>query len=66
LRADTPELRSATLELLARLQPVGPHKLLTTLRKEYGVSHRAANETVFRMMHEGAIRRTFFGKLKLP
>ena len=64
--AASPELRAAALDLLAQLQPVRPHKLIDTLRKQNHVSHRAANETIFRLMHEGAIQRTFTGKLKLP
>jgi hypothetical protein len=66
VRADTPELRAAVVEVLAELGPTRPNKLLKRLRKEYGASHRAANETMFRMMHDGSIRRTFAGKVKLP
>jgi hypothetical protein len=66
MRADTSQLRSAVLQLLAEQGPVRPNKLLKHLRKNYGASQRAAGETMFRMIHDGSIRRTFFGKLKLP
>lgn len=66
MRADSVELRAAALEVLSQQQPMSANKLLKVLRTKYGASHRAANETMFRLMHEGAIRRTFTGKLKLP
>lgn len=62
----SPELRAATFAILAELQPVRPNKLLKRLRKDFGAGQREANETMLRMIHEGSIRRTFGGKLRLP
>jgi hypothetical protein len=66
VRADNSELRAAVLQFLAEQGPVRPNKLLKHLRKNYGASQRAAGETMFRMIHDRSIRRTFFGKLRLP
>jgi hypothetical protein len=66
VKPDTSEMRAATMKLLSELQPVSMPKLKRRLRKDYGASEREANTTILKMIGEGAIRRTFFGKLKLP
>ncbi len=66
MKPDTAEMRAAVLNVVAELQPVSFMKLKSRLRRDYGASEREANTTIFKMMHEGGIRRTFFGKFKLP
>jgi hypothetical protein len=58
--------RQIAIEIVAENQPCRPYYLLGRLRKEYGASVRAANETMFTLMRDGILRRTFTGKLKLP
>jgi hypothetical protein len=60
------ELKQAALEIVAELEPCRPNQLVKRLRQEYGASHRAANETLFTMMRDGRLQRTFTGKLRVP
>lgn len=60
-----PELQGAAIQIVAASQPVTPYYLLGILRHQYGASHRAANETLFTLIHSGQLKRTFTGKLKV-
>jgi hypothetical protein len=43
---------------------MNPHRLQAVLQ-QYGASVRAANETLFGMMADGSLKRTWNGKLKV-
>jgi hypothetical protein len=49
----------------ASYEPCKPNDLVRAL-KQQGASTRAANETLFGLMHREYVKRTWNGKLKLP
>ncbi len=53
------------LEIVAANQPCKPNHLVKAL-KQRGASVRAANETLFALMSNGYVRRTWNGKLVVP
>jgi hypothetical protein len=59
-------LRQAAITVVGQQQPCPPHQLQAILKRDYGASTRAANETLFTLMRDGYLRRTFTGKLALP
>jgi hypothetical protein len=59
-------LRRVAIEVVGQNQPCRPYHLLGTLRQEYGASVRAANETMFTLLRDGLLKRTWTGKVKLP
>jgi hypothetical protein len=60
-----PELQRAAIQIVSANQPAKPYYLLGVLRREYGASHRAANETLFALLRSGHLKRTFTGKLRV-
>jgi hypothetical protein len=60
------ELRRIAIAIVGETQPCKPYELLRRLRKEYGASHRAANETILTLLRDGLLRTNFTGKLVLP
>lgn len=61
----TPELMRLAAEYVGANEPCTPNRLTKMLRQA-GASTRAANETLFFMIRDGYLRRTWNGKLKLP
>ena len=61
----TPELRALALAIVEANEPCTANHLVSTLKRQ-GASTRAANETLFTLMRDGYVRRTWNGKLKLP
>ena len=61
----TPELMRLGAEIVGAHEPCKPNYLVKML-KRYGASTRAANETLFALMRDGYVRRTWNGKLRLP
>jgi hypothetical protein len=61
----TAELQRLAIEIVAQNQPCTANYLVKALRGA-GASHRAANETLFALIRNGYVRRTWNGKLKLP
>lgn len=61
----TAELQRLAIEYVSQYQPCTANRLVKALR-ENGASHRAANETLFALMRDGHVRRTWTGKLVLP
>jgi hypothetical protein len=53
------------IEIVRANEPCKPNDLVRAL-KQQGASTRAANETLFGLMHRGYVKRTWNGKLKLP
>lgn len=58
----TIELKRLALDIVAQRQKCSFYELTGALRG-VGASHRAANETVFHLMRDGYLRRTFTGQL---
>jgi hypothetical protein len=61
----TPQLQRLAIDIVANNQPCTPNALVKALRG-HGAGHRAANETLFALIRDGHVRRTWNGKLKLP
>jgi hypothetical protein len=61
----TAELQRLAIEIVADHEPCTANYLVKALR-DVGASHRAANETLFALIRNGYVRRTWNGKLKLP
>jgi hypothetical protein len=53
------------LEIVRANEPCKPNDLVKALKRQ-GASTRAANETLFGLMHQGYVKRTWNGKLKVP
>ena len=56
-------LRATAIQIVAAREPCKPNDLLKILRKEYGASHRAANETMLTLIRDGYLSTNFSGKL---
>jgi hypothetical protein len=59
------ELRKLAIAVVAENQPLKPSLLVEVLRQR-GASLLAANETLFTMLRDGHLSRTWNGKLELP
>ncbi len=57
--------KQLAMEIVARNQPCTPNHLVKAL-KQNGASVQAANETLFTLMRDGYLKRTWNGKLVLP
>lgn len=60
-----PQLQELAMAIVAQREPCKPNDLVKAL-KQQGASVRAANETLFALMQQGRVRRTWNGKLRLP
>lgn len=58
-------LKQAAIQIVRASQPCTPYHLLGALKRNYGADTRAANETLFQLMRDGYLKRTFTGKLKV-
>lgn len=61
----TPELQTLALQFVASHQPCTANHLVRALLDQ-GASHRAANETLFALIRDKRVRRTWSGKLTIP
>ena len=66
LRYRNEDLRQIAVDIVAKSQPCRPHYLQRRMNNEYGTSHGEANQTLFTLMPDGELKRTFFGELVLP
>jgi hypothetical protein len=57
-------LRRIAIDIVAESQPCTANQLVAGLR-EAGASHAEANRTLFELIRDGPVRRTFFGDLYL-
>jgi hypothetical protein len=60
------DLKRAAIAVVGEMQTCRPHQLQSILQRQYGASVRAANETMFQLMRDGYLKRTFTGKLTVP
>lgn len=61
----TPELKALALAIIGANEPCTANHLVAALKRQ-GASTRAANETLFTLIRDGYVRRTWNGKLRLP
>ena len=62
----TPELRQIAVAIVAQAGTCRPNALVQQLRRDHGASHRAANETLLTLIRDGLLRRTWWGRLRVP
>ncbi len=60
LRFTKEVLRQIAVDIVTESQPCRPHYLQGRMKNEYGTSHREANETLFILMRDGGLKRTFW------
>lgn len=61
-----PPWRQIAVAIVEQEQPCPANRLVSRLKHEFGANTAQANTTLLELIRDGAVRRTFTGKLVLP